>query len=808
MSASASRLHLVGGDASSTLATLGSVAGELPDWIRRLVDDDADQWINARWDRKSDTFAWSPSDRLMKGAERSTCIVELRSLRPTMKREVLTLIASDAVADNAISPSAVRTLVKAATAYDVTSVQHIPLEGISLICQALIRRWLIRLDASQADPEAEWLRDEVRVRVLTGNVWTKGSGPVLRLGEISQPWLRQLTTDSLRVKVGITSEATLSAWSAAAIRMSQILRTRADKGLNAKVLTLRVMDSLAAALKADPTMSASSVNGTLAYWSPMLTQARAQGFTDRCMLPSSFAVQSYHYVSEPVQVKQDKAFPDATFRFLLGYDDLFGPAVLDLARSIPNGDFYGEMFVVLLQLAANFGRRPDELCRLGATRVQVADNGAAELLYDNFKSGRERVWLPIDRRATETVAGWIDKLRLAFPETQLEQLAMFPRRTKNSRGTRSMNNTVLATWFREWTTLLEQAIVLGHLHGATGLSVEQLVALRIGDATHGGLQVGTVHHPLSGRASQVLVDYRADVVKRAERSINVPDVDAAPLFPATTVYGGQQSPSGRAIATTPRSTDPVRFDALGSDWLSTAGRYASGGIPGTNLGDSRIPRNEVQIRLFRHTYLQHLVDAGTNIFLVQELADHSNVQTTIDSYVRVKEEALREAVDMLDRYRVDNLGAPARNALPLTSRAALEVRTCNCTNPQVLDLGQEGCDRDRLCFGCEFFASDPSYIPEIKAEIQTCNQSLARLYAELAEDEEIREHHAAMLRHRRDGWRKMLRTLEENLASLDPVERERIETAAEIVRSFRNRMRGGINFGGSVVAGPSSVGLA
>jgi hypothetical protein len=43
----------------------------------------------------------------------------------------------------------------------------------------------------------------------------------------------------------------------------------------------------------------------------------------------------------------------------------------------------------------------------------------------------------------------------------------------------------------------------------------------------------------------------------------------------------------------------------------------------------------------------------------------------------------------------------------------------------------------------------------------------------------------------------MLSTLTGHLDGLDPVERERVVTTAEIVRDFRNRARsGGLNLGG------------
>ena len=224
-------------------------------------------------------------------------------------------------------------------------------------------------------------------------------------------------------------------------------------------------------------------------------------------------------------------------------------------------------------------------------------------------------------------------------------------------------------------------------------------------------------------------------------------------------------------------------------------RYAGGGIPGHDLGARRINPDQLQVRLFRHTYLQHLVNLGTDIFLVQELADHGNVQTTINSYVRVQDEKLREAVDLLAKHRLNTYGRPATNGLPLASAPGRDLGANDCTNPQVLALGREGCEYDRMCFGCNHFAADPSNIPDIKTEIHICTMTLARL--EIEDETDLKPHHVAVLKARRDGWRRMLSTLTGHLDGLEPVERERVVTAAEIVRDFRNRARsGGLNLGG------------
>ena len=55
---------------------------------------------------------------------------------------------------------------------------------------------------------------------------------------------------------------------------------------------------------------------------------------------------------------------------------------------------------------------------------------------------------------------------------------------------------------------------------------------------------------------------------------------------------------------------------------------------------------------------------------------------------------------------MNTYGRSAGNGLPLASTPAKDIGTNDCTNPQVLTLGREGCQYDRMCFGCDHFAAD------------------------------------------------------------------------------------------------------
>jgi len=304
--------------------------------------------------------------------------------------------------------------------------------------------------------------------------------------------------------------------------LSRFLDTRSDRGLDPRMLSVTVMDQWTAALHADRDTSTHTHEATLVVVSSVLSQARALGISDRVALPAGFAIHTGHYPQTTRVIREDRGFPDATFRFLLGADDLLGHRVLDLARTIPGEEFSGEVFVTALHLAANFGRRPEELCSLPAHRLRVADTGAAELLYTNFKSGRDKVWLPVDARTGEFVRDWIVRVRSRYPETPFEDLALLPAPTINPSGARPVSKKLLAKWFRKWVALLEQAVVLAHLHRGTGISFARLCRLDCQSVTGQSLCVDGVEHALPAAVAQNAIDYRADVIARHGTSMYAP----------------------------------------------------------------------------------------------------------------------------------------------------------------------------------------------------------------------------------------------------------------------------------------------
>lgn len=707
--------------------------------------------------------------------------------------EILFSVAADTADGTQVPVESPRTIAEAARQTRAVSLGSLTTASLNARTSRTLRKWKDRLEVLRADSDAEWLNDSVRLSVVKRS---PELGTTLPLGRISQPWLRQMMTDFCRASLVSVTPAVLGRYVAEMGRLSTFLATRQDHGDRPQSLTVKAMDAYVASVVTDTTLKPKTIQSRLESVASIITQSQALGLTRRYGLQPDFQVFKRHFPKSPEPSSfEQRAFPDATFRFLLGADDILGERVIDLLRNIPQQEFDGSVAVRALHLSANFGRRPSELCSLNADRVRLDDGtGQAAILYDNFKSGRKNVWLPIDARSSCATTDWMALLRGSYPSTPLADLALLPAPCSNPNGTKHVNANQVARWFRVWVILLEQAIVIAQLHKATAIAISEICQLPSGAFTGMTLVTANAEVDLAQPIAATLADYRRDLHERS-RQERVWDM---PLFPCPIAGGRQRHP----LDAVP-SVHPARFAALGSGWEIIAADYASGGIPGGRLGRERINPDALSMRRFRHTYLQHLVDVGTDIFVVQELADHKNVQITIDSYVQVRNEALREAIDVLNQHRIDRFGTASQQLAFIPSATTRDVATNRCDNPKVLKLGTEGCEYDRQCCDCAHYSTDPSYLRDIKSEITTCRMSLQRLETE--EPQRRRPHHVAVLKERLEGWKQTLKELEAHLDALPVDEREEVLVAAEMVWVFRNRARSGgaLSFGSAHLAGPA-----
>lgn len=366
---------------------------------------------------------------------------------------------------------------------------------------------------------------------------------------------------------------------------------------------------------------------------------------------------------------------------------------------------------------------------------------------------------------------WTRELMRRFQATPLADLKLFPHARRNPAGTKSVGVTGFARWFRRWTGLLEQAIVVAKLSAVTGHSVDSLLTLPADCIVDGGLRIDGAFVALEADALAGVIGFRNDGYRRVEFDGLFVDPWSPP----------------------PRATVASRFAALGDGWEAVAAQYPVWGLPGEHLGRQRIRVSDIEWRRFRHTYLQHLVDAGVDIFLVQELADHANISTTIGAYVRTRIDQLTEAVERLSRHRWRRFGITADGetvALP----SSTDVGTNDCENPQVLNYERRGCDQGELCYRCDYLVVDPSHEDEIQTRVFTLRRSIQRFM------DEGEANRARIAREDLEGWQRVLEAMRSQLAALPPAEREQVREAAKIVKAYRvHRRSGNIPLGTTVI---------
>ena len=641
------------------------------------------------------------------------------------------------------------------------------------------RHRLAALALLHADLESEWDRDEVRLSVVRPG----SGGTSLPMGAISQPWLRTLTVDTLRSDVLRIDKHTLFDRVRAMGLLSQSLSTRADGGASAEALRAVDMERFVRFLRAAGEHDR-LIYGRLLKVRQVLNRAHKLGIAGA--LSPAFNVHEEHIPRVMLQQKVagERAFPDATFKLLMGHDELLGGRVFDLLRSIPDrrgfrAELVGEVLEQTVRGAANFGRRPSELLAITADRIRRSDGGGGVLRYDNLKSARSAVWLPIDAREVERLLTYKSALRQQFPDVPQSALLLYPRARHHDDGTVPQFRASVSRHFRIWCTYLEAAIIVAKLAAELQVGVPEILSLRRSDVTGAGIRIGDQIHPVTPAGQAALTDLAYEVTER--------------YGPEGALFVDDPSPRGAAA-----SLAPKRLDALGEGWLAVAAGYPTWGLPGEHLGQERISQFQVEFRRFRHTYLQHLVDAGTDIFLVQELADHEQVATTINSYVRNRLEQLTEAVEQLSGYRLNRFGKAAGDELRIASLT--DVVSNTCTNPRVHGFNKEGCDYGRQCPACPHFAADPSHQPDIRAEIMTLRKSIQRF------EDQGQADRARIAREDLDAWQLVDHRIQALLDSLSDDERSKVDNAARVIRACRSHTRNGtVTLGVTVFAGEDGV---
>ena len=246
-----------------------------------------------------------------------------------------------------------------------------------------------------------------------------------------------------------------------------------------------------------------------------------------------------------------------------------------------------------------------------------------------------------------------------------------------------------------------------------------------------------------------------------------------------------------AVMMNPRGTKAcsvATFDAHFRDWVDALPELSG---PGGEPYD----RCHVVPYSFRHSFAQRHADSGTPIEVLAELMGHSRLTTT-QGYFRVTAKRKRKAVDTLAALQVDRDARRTRPVVQqlLDTQAARDaigqvaVPFGICTEPVNVKAHGQACPFRHQCFGCSYFRSDPSFLPELRAYLTRLLADQERLRAAVPELEEWARNAATPSAAEIASLRRIIDRCEELLASLPGSERAEVEDAVIVLRRVRAQL--------------------
>jgi integrase len=170
-------------------------------------------------------------------------------------------------------------------------------------------------------------------------------------------------------------------------------------------------------------------------------------------LPASFTLsrEQVRRVARVPAPPPARALPDTVVAQLLD------PDALGLLEQM-----HGERVRIAVELLADTGRRPNEICILTWDCIdhdsEVDESGPpdklAVLVHDMPKVARTGCRLPIDEQTAGLIATQKRRMRARYPDAPAGELRLFPRLHRNPRGTRPMDPGDLSRIMRRWVDAL------------------------------------------------------------------------------------------------------------------------------------------------------------------------------------------------------------------------------------------------------------------------------------------------------------------------------------------------------------------
>jgi integrase len=382
--------------------------------------------------------------------------VDLATLSDTQRLEFLVGLSVAIEAHRRTRITDLRRVISLSEQSQVASIADLDVSGIGTDGVRLFVTWLQdRLRLAFADPDSEWRKDVWDMRVFG-----KPQAYRIDFAQIGQPWLRELAKQWAREHAPLAHASSTRRAVASIGELSRSLARRDDHGLQPGALGREDISLfLARTTRAHNAgkLSAHKRSVLVADVSMVLRQARDLELGEAGWpvfgLPASFTLsrEEVRRVARMPVFPPARALPDAVVAQLLE------PDALGLLAQM-----HGERVRIAIELLADTGRRPNEICILTWDCLdhdgQLDEDGQtrelAVLVHDMPKVARIGCRLPIDQQTGALIARQKQRMRERYPDAPLGELRLFPRLHRNPHGTTPMTPAHLSRVMRLWVDAL------------------------------------------------------------------------------------------------------------------------------------------------------------------------------------------------------------------------------------------------------------------------------------------------------------------------------------------------------------------
>jgi integrase len=205
------------------------------------------------------------------------------------------------------------------------------------------------------------------------------------------------------------------------------------------------------------------------------------------------------------------------------------------------------------------------------------------------------------------------------------------------------------------------------------------------------------------------------------------------------------------------------------------------------------PRERVFPYAFRHSFAQRHADNGTPLDVLCSMMGHGSTDTT-RGYYKVNKSRMRKAVAVVSEMQLTHRGTrvPADFGTLVDAevhryqvgQVAVPFGVCN--EPSNVKSNGQGCPYKFRCFGCAYFRTDPSYLPELHSHLRRLLADHERLNA-ITDGmlEEWARRDAAPPPDEIVAVRRLIRAAEKMLGELSDAERASVDELMAILRRAR-----------------------